>query len=111
MAAPQAKNANVRLLACLVDEDDTDESEYRFLVDKQHVKYVTAAPGTFSGDEDDRTFEPILVGKLLPTFPTGDWNKGRLAKDSQTGEVAFIKTESVPLAGVKNLWHPLKLNE
>lgn len=111
MTVPTPKNANVRLLACLVDEDDTDNSDYRFLCDKQHVKYVTTAPGTFRGAEDDRTFEPILLGELLPPFPTGDWNKGHVAKDPKTGEVTFVKTETVSLAGVENLWHPVTLNE
>ncbi|KAI1160639.1 hypothetical protein F5B18DRAFT_663652 [Nemania serpens] len=39
MATPQQRNANIRLLACLVDDDDTENSDYRFLVDGQHVKY------------------------------------------------------------------------
>jgi hypothetical protein len=111
MTVPKPKNANVRLLACLVDEDDTYDSDYRFLFDRQHVKYVTTAPGTFRGAEDDRTFEPILLGELLPPFPIGNWNKGHVAKDPKTGEVAFVKTETVCLVGVENLWHPVKLNE
>jgi len=111
MTVPRPKNANVRLLACLVDEDDTDDSDYRFLFDRQHVKYVTTAPGTFRGAEDDRTFEPILLGKLLPPFPIGNWNKGHVTRDPKTGEVTFVKTETVCLVGVENLWHPVKLNE
>ncbi|KAM0327405.1 hypothetical protein ACHAQA_005691 [Verticillium albo-atrum] len=111
MDAPKPKNTNVKLLACLVDEDDTDNSDYRFLLDRQHVKYVTTGPGTFSGAEDCRTFEPILLSELLPPFPIGNWNKGHVAKDPATGEAAFVKTETVHLAGVENLWHPVKLNE
>jgi hypothetical protein len=111
MVAPQQKNANVRLLACLVDDDDTDDSDYRFLVDGQHVKYITTAPYTFRGAEDNRTFEPILLGELLPPFPTGDWNKGHAARDPETGKATFVRTETVEFAGVKNLWHPVKLNE
>jgi hypothetical protein len=67
MTALRKKNVNVRLLACLVDGDDTDDSDYRFLVDG-HVKYISTAPNTFLGAEDDRTFEPILLGELLPPF-------------------------------------------
>ncbi|KAL2753123.1 hypothetical protein ACRALDRAFT_2112990 [Sodiomyces alcalophilus JCM 7366] len=111
MVGPQQKNANVRLLACLVDEDDADDSDYRFLVDGKHVKYVTTSPGTFRGAEDDRTFEPILLGELFPPFPTGDWNKGHAARDPDTGKATFVKTETVQFAGVKNVWHPVKLNE
>ncbi|KAK1990759.1 hypothetical protein LX36DRAFT_737802 [Colletotrichum falcatum] len=111
MGASQQRNANVRLLACLVDEDDTNDSDYRFLVDGQHVKYVSTAPGTFRGAEDDRTFEPVLLGELLPPFPTGDWNRGHAARDPETGKAAFVRTERVRFAGVENLWHPVKLNE
>jgi hypothetical protein len=49
MTVPKPKNANAQLLACLIDKDGTDDSDYRFLVDSQHVKYVTTAPGTFRG--------------------------------------------------------------
>jgi len=108
MTVPKPKNANIRLLACLVDEDDTDDSDYRFLLDRQHVKYVTTAPRTFRGAEDDRTFEPILLGELLLPSLIGDWNKGHVANDPQTGEVAFV---TVCLAQAENLWHPVKLNE
>lgn len=111
MTAPKPRNSNVRLLACLVDMDDTEDCDYRFLLDGQHAKYVTTAPGTFRGHEDDRTFEPILLSDLFPRFPTGDWNSGHVAKDAETGRVAFVKTETVSLAGVENLWHPAKLNE
>ncbi|TWU71609.1 hypothetical protein ED733_000436 [Metarhizium rileyi] len=90
MIAPQQKNANVRLLACLIDDDDTSDSDYRFLVDGQHVKYMTTAPGTFCGAEDDRTVEPILLGELLPPFPTGDWNSGHAARDPETGKATFL---------------------
>jgi hypothetical protein len=114
MNVSKPKNANVQLLACLVEAEDTndsDDSDYRFLVDEKYVKYVTTAPGTFAGDEFNRTFGPILLGELLPSFPVGNWNKGHVAKDPETGEIAFVETKTVPLAGVENLWHPVKLNE
>ncbi|WQF81206.1 Putative protein kinase-like domain superfamily [Colletotrichum destructivum] len=99
MVAPEKKNANVRLLACLIDEDNTDDSDYRFLVDGQHVKYVSTAPGTFAGHEDDRTFELVLLSELFPPFPT------------ETGEATFDRTERVQFSGVKHVWHPMILNE
>ncbi|KAI0439861.1 hypothetical protein F4803DRAFT_568019 [Xylaria telfairii] len=106
MVVLRPRNVNVQLLACLVDEDDINDSDYRFLTDEQRVRYVTTAPGTFLGAEDDRTFEPILLGELFPPFPSGSWNKGHVAKDTATGETAFVKTETVQLAGIKNIWHP-----
>lgn len=108
------KNSNVRLLACLVEPEDAenpDDSDYRFLVDGRFVKYVTTAPGTFSGNESDQTFGPILLDELLPPFPAGNWNKGHVAKDPNTREVTFVKTETMTFVAVKNVWHPLKLNE
>ena len=114
MNASKSNNANVQLLACLVEPQDAidpDDSHYRFLVDGNYVKYVTTAPGTLAGEEIDWTFGPILLSELLPPFPPGNWNKGHVAKDPETGEAAFIETETVSLAGVKNLWHPVKLNE
>jgi len=111
MAAPRPRNANVQLMACLLDDDDTDDSDYRFLVDGKHVKYLITAPGIFRGAKEDRCFEPILLGELLPPFPTGSWNKGFVARDTETDEVSFVKTETECLAGVENLWHPATLNE
>ncbi|CAG7562597.1 unnamed protein product [Fusarium equiseti] len=111
MTVPRERNSNVRLLACLVDGEDTDDSDYRFLVDEQHVKYITTAPGTFRGAEDDRTFKPVLLGELLPLFPTGDWNQGHVARDPETGKATFVRTETVQFGQVKNTWHPVKLNE
>jgi predicted Ser/Thr protein kinase len=114
MSASERRNTNVRLLACLCtpDEDDTADSDYRFLVDGQHVKYVTTAPDIFSGaDEEDRTWEPVLLGKLLPPFPPGDWNQGHVVKDPNTEQVVFDTVEKVDFPGVKNVWHPTQLNE
>ncbi|KAG6818600.1 hypothetical protein H0H93_003603 [Arthromyces matolae] len=115
MSVSKAKNANVQLLQCLVDAEDTVDSDYRFLVDGKDIKYVTTAPGTFqqfvSEDDFERIFGPVLLGELLPPFPVGSWNKAHVAKDPTTGEIAFITTEIVAFPGVENLWHPLKLNE
>ncbi len=47
MAVAKPKSANVQLLTCPIDEDNTDGSDYRFLLNKQHAKYLTTAPGTF----------------------------------------------------------------
>ncbi|RMD39300.1 hypothetical protein DV735_g5829, partial [Chaetothyriales sp. CBS 134920] len=111
VAASRQRNTNVRLLACLIDEDDTGDSDYRFLVDGQHVKYVTTAPGAFRGAEDDRTFEPILLGELFLSFPPGDWNKGHVARDPDSARAVFVRTERVEFPGVKNVWHPVTFNE
>ena len=90
-APPSQRNANVRLPACIVDEDD-----YRFLIDEQHVKYLTTAPGAFRAANPtryDRISGPILLGELLPPFPAGDWNEEHVARDPETGMPTFVKTD------------------
>lgn len=103
METSRQKDANIKLLVRLVDVDDAEESDYCFLVDGQHVRYVTTAPGAFRGHEDDRTFEPILLGELFPAFPGGSWSQGHVSKDAAIGEIAFVKTETVQLASVENV--------
>ena len=96
-------NSHVHLLTALVDFEDKEESEYRFLVDGRHVKYVTVAPGTLP--KDDRTFSPVLLPSL-PPFPSGDWNEGHISQDAQTGRPGFTSVRKSSLSGVKNVWHP-----
>lgn len=81
------RNSNVQLLATLVDYSDVDESEYRFLVDGKHVKYVTVDPGVLP--KDDRALAPILL-PLLPLFPPGDWNEGHISKDPLLHDVPLL---------------------
>ncbi|PPJ59147.1 hypothetical protein CBER1_03020 [Cercospora berteroae] len=112
MDGAHLKNHHVRLLACSVDEDTSTDSDYRFLLDEKHVKYVTTAAGVFSDRPlTDRTFAPTLIGELLPPFPPGDWNSGHVAKDPETAEVYFAKLETIELPKVENIWHPIQLNE
>lgn len=106
-----AKNSNVQLLATLVDTDDQEDGEYRFLVDGTRVKYVTVAPGVLP--PDSRTFGPaVLAG--LPPFPPGDWNVGHVgstaAAAAATGEPAFLSTATASLPGVKATWHATRID-
>jgi len=97
-----AKNKNVQLLATLVDSDDKEESEYRFLIDGTHVKYVTVAPEILP--KDGRTFAPaVLAG--LPPLPRGNWNVGHVGYDSASGEPVFLHTAKDDLPGVQTIWH------
>jgi hypothetical protein len=102
-------NDNVRLLAALVDTDEGggEESEYRFLVDGKHVKYVTVAPGILP--KDDRTFGPAVIAGL-PPFPPGDWNEGHVGRDSAGGGPIFTRTAKADLPGVKTIWHATHLD-
>ena len=100
-------NSNVQLLTLLVDDSDEDVSEYRFLVDGKHVKYVTVAPGALP--RDDRTFAPVLI-PMLPAFPPGDWNDGHISKDPTTGQLFFARHEKVDLDGIEYTWHPTHID-
>jgi hypothetical protein len=95
-------NSNVQLLTLLVDANDEDDSEYRFLVDGKHVKYVTVASGALP--RDDRTFAPVLI-PMLPPFPKGDWNEGHIAKDPTTEKLFFARHEEVDLLEITNREH------
>ncbi|KAF7533972.1 hypothetical protein G7Z17_g13435 [Cylindrodendrum hubeiense] len=99
-------NSNVELLAVLVDPDDADDGEYRFLVDGKHVKYVTIEPGVLP---KDRTYGPELI-PLLPAFPAGDWNEGRVRKDERTESLTFANLKKGQLPGIGNVWHGTKID-
>lgn len=99
--------SKVELLAVLADPEDTEESEYRFLVNGTHVKYVTVESGVLPAD--DRTFAPALL-PLLPEFPPGDWNEGRIRKDEDTGKARFCETRRCSLPGIGNVWHDMMVD-
>ncbi|KAK7421800.1 hypothetical protein QQX98_002016 [Neonectria punicea] len=101
------KNNNVELLTLLVDSNDEEESEYRFLIDGKHVKYVTVEPGALL--KGRRTFAPALI-PALPSFPPGDWNQGHVSKDKGSGILVFSHTKKSDLPSVKNIWHPTKID-
>lgn len=76
---------------------------YRFLVNDQHMRYISTAPDTFFGAEEDRIFESILLSELLPSFPPGSRNNAHLARDPRWGKPTFVMTETVQPAGVKDV--------
>ncbi len=96
---------DIQLQACLAEPDGV--SEYRFLVDRKDIKYITVEPGTIP--PDDISFEPVLKS-LLPIFPPGDWNKGQVAKDNITGNAIFTTTVHSDLPGVRDAWRGNKID-
>lgn len=102
-----SRNGNVVLLATLVDSSDDDESEYRFLVDGKHIKYVTVDPGVLS--KDDRTFAPTLLA-TLPPFPPGDWNEGHITKDPLSAHPVFSRYTRNDLPEISNAWHHTRID-
>lgn len=97
----------IELLAALVNTDENEESDYRFLVDDKHVKYVVTEPGSISGII--RTFAPDLL-PILPEFPPGDWTQGRIAKNTHTGGLFFSSLSTATLPAVKSIWHPVSID-
>ncbi|KAG8627883.1 hypothetical protein KVT40_003756 [Elsinoe batatas] len=89
----------VKILQCSADE--ADDSEFRVLVDGKYVKYITIEHGVF--DVRDMCFFPVLE-QLLPPFPTGDWNEGRITLDGGV-KATFSELSKSELPSVSNIWH------
>lgn len=87
--------------------DPADQSEFRILVDRKHIKYINIDPGLY--DVPDMCFGPSLIS-LLPPLPPGDWNTGHISKDTATGRPRFIRHEKIQLAWITNVWHPLLID-
>ncbi|KAJ5211655.1 uncharacterized protein N7498_003301 [Penicillium cinerascens] len=96
----------IQLLQASVDPDNEMESEFRVLVDGQFVKYITIDPGLY--DPDDMCFPPAFAS-LLPQFPDGDWNEGRISRDPTTGTPHLV-TSKVDLPGIPDIWHPAQVD-
>jgi serine/threonine protein kinase len=102
----------IRLLQASAGPDDI--SEFRLLVDHQHIKYVTVDPYIF--DDMDLIFEPTLIEILRPLLPAGDWNHARIfratsSENSSTGNAEVqVETSTQELPGILGVWHPLKID-
>ncbi|KAL9099212.1 MAG: hypothetical protein Q9163_005255 [Psora crenata] len=93
-------SARLEMLAASIDEND--ESHFRFLVDHRSFKYITIDVGLY--DVDDMAFAPVLL-TLLPVFPPGDWNVGRISKNPENGQPFFSETTRESLPGIRHTWH------
>ncbi|KAI5464197.1 hypothetical protein BGZ63DRAFT_147486 [Mariannaea sp. PMI_226] len=98
---------HIELLQELVDHRDQHESEFRFLVDGRDVKYVAVDPGILS--YYIRNFATIPI-TLLPTFPAGNWNDGRISKDRVTGDLFFSRATKKDLPRVRSIWHSMMID-
>ncbi|KAF4948388.1 hypothetical protein FGADI_9700 [Fusarium gaditjirri] len=92
--------SDLQLLQASIDPDN--ESDFRILVDKKFVKYLTIDAGLFELPE--MAFGPTLFS-LLPRFPTEEWNKGRISRDPLKGTAYFSSISRVQLPGILNVWH------
>lgn len=91
---------DLQLLQASIDPDS--ESDFRILVDKRFVKYLTIDAGLFELHE--MAFGPTLFS-LLPRFPTEEWNKGRISRDPLKGTVYFSSISRVQLPEILTAWH------
>jgi len=69
------------------DPDDSEPSHHRILVERTHFKCVTIDPEIY--DIDDLCFPPILL-EILPPFPIGSWNCGRIGRTVDNRHRHFI---------------------
>ena len=95
----------VEMLEASIDE--TEESYFRFKVDHFSIKYVTIDFGLYS--TGDMAFAPVLL-TLLPAFPPGDWNMGRISKNPDDGRPFFSEATREKLLGIEHAWHDTFIN-
>ncbi|OBT87717.1 hypothetical protein VE02_04085 [Pseudogymnoascus sp. 03VT05] len=91
----------VEILNQDIDPDGNTPSYYRMLVDKTSFKYITIDPGIY--EVDDLCFPPILL-ELLPPFPNGTWNCGRISQTAGSPPF-FNETTQESLPSITPLWH------
>jgi serine/threonine protein kinase len=102
----------IKLLQVSADPDDI--SEFRLLVDHQHIKYVTIDPYIF--DDMDLIFEPTLIEILRPLLPAGNWNHARIFWANSSEEFSSedaevqVETSTQVLSGISEIWHPLAID-
>ncbi|KAF1918832.1 alpha-galactosidase A precursor [Ampelomyces quisqualis] len=102
----------IKLLQASADPDDI--SEFRLLLDHQHIKYVTVDPYIF--DNMDLIFEPTLIEILLPLLPAGDWNHAHIfrasspEKSSSDNTEVQVETSIQVQPGILGIWHSLAID-
>lgn len=101
-------NSNIRLLTVLVDCNDEEEGDYRFLVDEKHVKYVTVDPGVFI--PKGRSDLCARAHSSAATFPPGNWNEGHISKDPLTQRPVFARVTRSDLPEIRNTWHDRRID-
>ena len=93
---------NIEVLNQEIDCEGSEPSHYRMLVDRSYFKYITIDPAVY--EVDDLCFTPILL-EILPPFPTGDWNCGRIGRTLENRSPHFIETSRKTRPSIYPLWH------
>lgn len=86
------------------------ESDYRFLVDDTHTKYVTVEAGALQSYRPSSNLisfpcQPRVLGAALPSFPPGDWNVSHITTCPLTKAPVFGSTSLQSFPSVSSLWH------
>lgn len=86
-------------------------SDYRFLVQDSHVKYVTIEAGVLLGHNRSSSnlvsfpCRPRVLAAALPSLPPGDWNVRHITTCPLTNAPVFGSTSLQSFPSVRNLWH------
>ena len=108
-----SQNSNLEHLASFFDLAKHGDGVHRILVDGKNVKYIVARAGAIVGR--GRGAYPNVgavaqhVLSQLPPFPPGDWNHGYISRDPETSTNSFYQTTKMELPGVRDVWHPVRI--
>lgn len=102
------EHSSLRLEAFIIYPNG--DSDYRFLVNGTHVKYVTIEAGALPGHRGSSTLlsfpcQPRILGAALPSFPPGDWNVRHITTCPLTNTPVFGPTSLQSFPSVRNTWH------
>jgi hypothetical protein len=96
---------DIQLLQVSVNPED--QSEFRVLVDKTFIKYLTIDTGIY--DVDNMCVAPSLIS-MLPPLRSGDWNQGHISRDTSYGRLYFAGATKAQFSGITKVWHPLQID-
>lgn len=91
-------------------------SDYRFLVQDSHIKYVTIEAGVLPGHRDSSNLisfpcRPRVLGAALPSLPPGDWNVRHITTCPLTKAPVFGSTSLQSFPSVRNIWHETVIHQ
>lgn len=103
--------ASIKLEAFLIAPDGS--SDYRFLIEGQHLKYVTVdADALPQKSLINFSCSPRVLATALPPFPPGDWNIGWIVRCPITGKTVWGTHELGNVGQIRPelCWHPTTLD-
>ncbi|KAL8799108.1 MAG: hypothetical protein Q9182_006142 [Xanthomendoza sp. 2 TL-2023] len=86
----------------VADDPYSSATSYRVLCKDGRVVYISIDDGLY--ENDDYSFTPKLLS-LLPHFPPGEWNRGRITRTQERPNPHFIGTTCAKLSKITSTWH------